>query len=443
MARDINNTGHTVGTLRFAEVRYDSEGWGSVIYVDDAVIWDQAAGARRISMFTGFPVSEVRAVNASAQILGSEYLLNPSPLPVSPSELRVSPFVEDGRVSLAWGMGNGAESYTVKRAAVSGGPYATLATEVVGNSYTDLTAANGSRYYYVVSAVNAYGTSANSNETVGSPQSVPAPPAGLAATGGIEEVSLSWNASLGADYYRIDFSETSGGPYDLLDYSTGTTYENPSVVGGVTYYFVVTAINSVGESGFSNQASATPTLPPPPAAPTGLTATPGDARVALSWNESAGADYSVVKRSTSSSGPYTTVTSLVGSSYLDTGLANGTRYYYVVTAVNRGGESPASNVASAVPTAPPTPAAPTALVAAAGKKKVTLTWTQSTSSGITQNRIYRSTGSGFSLHATIQAGVSYSDTSVTPGKTYTYKVTAVSGNGVESAFSNPAPAKPK
>jgi fibronectin type 3 domain-containing protein len=86
----------------------------------------------------------------------------------------------------------------------------------------------------------------------------------------------------------------------------------------------------------------------------------------------------------------------------------------------------------------------------AGKTKnlrnVTLKWTQSSSPGVTQNRIYRSTTSsgGYSLRATINAGTTYTDTSVSVGVTYYYVVTAVNGStGKASAYSNQASAKPR
>ncbi|HUB29246.1 MAG TPA: glycoside hydrolase family 44 protein [Terracidiphilus sp.] len=87
-----------------------------------------------------------------------------------------------------------------------------------------------------------------------------------------------------------------------------------------------------------------------PAAPTGLAATAGDAQVALAWNSSPGATSYNVKRGTANGGPYTTVGSPAITSYTDTGLTNGTTYYYVVTAVDGAGESSNSNQASATPT---------------------------------------------------------------------------------------------
>ena len=80
-----------------------------------------------------------------------------------------------------------------------------------------------------------------------------------------------------------------------------------------------------------------------PPAPTGLAATAGNAQVALSWSAASGATSYNVKRSTTNGGPYSNVaTNVTATSFTNTGLTNGTTYYYVVTAVNANGESPVS-----------------------------------------------------------------------------------------------------
>src|SRR6266508_3002075 len=178
----------------------------------------------------------------------------------------------------------------------------------------------------------------------------PPAPTSLVATPGNAQVSLSWNASTGATSYNVKRSTTSGGPYTTIATGvTATNFTNTQLVNGTTYFFVVTAVNSAGESGNSNQASATPQLSVPPA-PTNLVATPGDGQVSLSWNASSGATSYNVKRSTTSGGPYSTVASGVTStSFTNTGLTNGTTYFFVVSAVNSAGESGNSNQASATP----------------------------------------------------------------------------------------------
>ncbi|HTY86271.1 MAG TPA: cellulase family glycosylhydrolase [Candidatus Acidoferrum sp.] len=97
---------------------------------------------------------------------------------------------------------------------------------------------------------------------------------------------------------------------------------------------------------------AAPGWPPvaPPAAPTGLSAVPGDAQVALSWNASAGATTYYVKSSLASGSGYAIIATNASLSFTHTGLSNGTLYYYVARAVNASGESGDSTEASARPT---------------------------------------------------------------------------------------------
>lgn len=86
----------------------------------------------------------------------------------------------------------------------------------------------------------------------------PAAPTGLTATAGRRKITLNWNASAGAASYNVKRSSVSGGPYNVIATGvTATTYVNSSLTQGATYYYVVSAVNSAGESGNSNQASAT------------------------------------------------------------------------------------------------------------------------------------------------------------------------------------------
>ncbi|WP_375143108.1 cellulose binding domain-containing protein [Paenibacillus sp. D2_2] len=184
---------------------------------------------------------------------------------------------------------------------------------------------------------------------------VPAAPAGLTATAGNAQVTLSWTASSGATGYNVKRATTSGGPYTTVASGvTATSYTNTGLTNGTAYYYVVSAVNSAGESPNSAAAFATPaggggtTVP---AAPTGLTATAGNGQISLNWSASTGATSYNVKRATTSGGTYTTVaTGVTGTTYTNQGLTNGTTYYYVVSAVNSAGESPNSAAASAIPT---------------------------------------------------------------------------------------------
>jgi fibronectin type 3 domain-containing protein len=280
-------------------------------------------------------------------------------------------------------------------------------------------------------------------DSVSWPVSAPtAAPTGLGATGGSGVVNLNWTQSVspgitGNNVYRS--TTGSGGPYNLLaNLAASTSYSDTAVAAGSTYYYGVTAVSSSGESAMSAYAGAT-TIP---AAPTGLAANAGNAQVALSWTATTGASSYKVKRATVSGGPYTTIaTGVTSPSYTNTSLTNGTTYYYVVSAVNGSGESANSAQVSATPSAPAGPAAPTSLAASSTvKKQIKLTWTQSTSPNITNNKIYRATRSGgpYTLVTTVSPTTSYNDTGLNSGTTYYYVVTAVNSSSLESPYSNQA-----
>ncbi len=102
----------------------------------------------------------------------------------------------------------------------------------------------------------------------------------------------------------------------------------------------------------NGSSSPSPTVP---AAPTGPAASAAStSQINLSWTASSDATSYNVKRSTTSGGSYTTVaTGLTGTSYTDTGLTNGTTYYYVVSAGNAIHESPVSAELAATPGSAP------------------------------------------------------------------------------------------
>jgi cellulose 1,4-beta-cellobiosidase len=257
----------------------------------------------------------------------------------------------------------------------------------------------------------------------------PAPPTGLAAAAGIEQVALSWSASAGATSYILKRAAISAGPYVTVAPVGGLSYLDTGLTAGVPYFYVVSAVNSEGEGGNSSEVMSIP-LPPPPAPPTGLAAVPGDQQVSLSWSASTGAASYTLKRSTSSGGPYSGVATLASLSTVDTGLTNGTAYYYVVSASNAGGESADSAEVSATPLPPP--AAPANLTITLSAGSVLLNW--NASAGASGYTVRRSTSPGgpFTTIASGIAGITFTDTTTVTGTTYYYTVSATNSAG-ESA----------
>jgi murein DD-endopeptidase MepM/ murein hydrolase activator NlpD len=199
---------------------------------------------------------------------------------------------------------------------------------------------------------------------------VPAVPTGLTATAGDRQVALKWNAVSGATFYTLKRSSKSGGPYtpvpgDELIPSpspfdpglTGTSYTNTGLTNGATYYYVVSASNSVGESANSAEVAAKPQAPTTvtiPPVPVVFIAVAGHQSAVLSWEPSANAASYTIGRSTTNGGPYTTIaTGVTSTSYTDSGLTNGTIYFYVVSAVNSAGSSANATQARVTPVSVP------------------------------------------------------------------------------------------
>jgi autotransporter-associated beta strand protein len=170
----------------------------------------------------------------------------------------------------------------------------------------------------------------------------PAAPASLSATAGNTQATLNWNVSTSATSYVIERASVTGGPYTTIASGVTTnSYTDTSVANGLTYYYVVAAMNSNGVGPQSMEANTT--LPQdPPVSPSGITGTPGDSVVSLSWNAVAGATNYILESSTSSGGPYAFLASTPNPGYLVSGLTDGITYYFTISAVGPYGQGQAS-----------------------------------------------------------------------------------------------------
>ena len=177
---------------------------------------------------------------------------------------------------------------------------------------------------------------------------------GLAAptvtvTAGDSQNTINWTAVPNATSYIVERSTTPGGPYTIVASGlSGTSYTDTGLTNGTTYYYQVVATNSVAQSSGSTEVNSTPVTP----IPSGLSAGAWNGEADLKWSPVSGATYNV-KRATTPGGPYSTIAGGVTSpTYIDTGLTNGTTYYYVVSAV-KGAEGGNSAESSAAPHSDP------------------------------------------------------------------------------------------
>jgi len=170
------------------------------------------------------------------------------------------------RINLAWSANTEADlaSYNVKRSETAGSGY-TVITNVASTSFADTNVVNGTTYYYVVSAVDFAGNESDSSaEASASPvDNLPSIPTGLSALAGNMEVQLDWNDNSepegDLDTYGIYRSTTSGSGYARVGNSPTSNFTDTNAVNGLTYYYVVTAIDlGANESGYSSEVSAKP-----------------------------------------------------------------------------------------------------------------------------------------------------------------------------------------
>jgi hypothetical protein len=231
----------------------------------------------RIIAFRGFMVSVCLAVlagcgggsnSANSATSSSPDAAQPTTIemPAAPTGLAASP--GNAKASLTWSGSTGATGYHVKRATANGGPYTQVGAPTSA-TYSDTSLANGTKYYYVVSALNTAGESPNSAQASATPDPVaptppgnaPSAPTNLTATAGDDTASLAWSPSSGATSYHVKRATTSGGPYTQVATATATSYSDASLTNGTTYYFVVSAVSSGGESSNSGQVSVLPKAP--------------------------------------------------------------------------------------------------------------------------------------------------------------------------------------
>jgi autotransporter-associated beta strand protein len=259
-------------------------------------------------------------------------------------------------VALNWSASANANFYTVYRSTLfnnGGGASNVLNTIVLANnvtdtSYTDTSPTDGSIYSYSVTATSTGGTSGNSTSAV----AVPLPSAPASAPGSLTgsfsqttNVVLNWSPVSGAVGYVIRRATSPGGPFTFLQSVTETTYTDVGLDVTLAYYYQVAAMNAAGVS-----ANATVTVTAPPGTPTSLSAIPGDSQVTLNWSAVANAAGYYLYRGTGSGNENTLVVgNYSGTSFTNTGLANGTTYYYVVAATNAVGLGPNSPEANATP----------------------------------------------------------------------------------------------
>ena len=374
---------HAVAQLDMIEINENST--AQVLEFDvTPFVQAQWAADKVVSLVIG----KVSGNGALSGIRSSEIGLAPelvieqvaSSVPGAPSApAAVKSFSLIGNIQLDWADNTESDvaSYNVYRSTVSSGfiQYAEpIASGLVTSDFVDIQSSHQEgwdvgmlrddvAYYYRVTAVDEHGYESDSSlEIVGTAKGFAddnLPPAFNAGPLVLPDATqyLSYTGTLAG--WATDpegdplYFSTVDGPAWLSIGHDGTLSGTPLLGDSGTYQFTV-QVNSLG-SGRDEAIVQITVNPAPPDAPVGMEILPGDAGVQLDWSHASedSVDFTFkVYRSTSAGGPYTGVASgLTVSNHTDSGLSNGTTYYYVVTANNPSGESPPSVEVSATPAA--------------------------------------------------------------------------------------------
>jgi Cohesin domain/Secretion system C-terminal sorting domain/Fibronectin type III domain len=394
--------------------------------------------------FDSFVLNEgqPRALLSNGNLETSAAVSPAAPVLVSPtdgaSDIDINP-------TLSWNASSGALSYNIQ---LSTDPsFATTtwdSSDVTATSVSLSGLVESTVYHWRVNAHNAAGTSGWSavwsfTTIVSAP---PVPTLASPASGSLDVAlnpTLTWNSATGAVRYNLQVSTDS--MFATTNYDTSGVTETSKVVSGfshqTTYYWRVNAENGGGTGGWSAVWKFT-TVTASPSSPTGMAAAAaGYSRINISWSDNSTNETGYkLERNSGSSGAWTEIAALPANStsYADTGLSDGTRYFYRVFAYNGGGNSGFSDVADAVTSMRP-PGALT--VAQMAGLIVVLTWEDSSGSEI-GFKIERKTGSAgvFLEIDTVAANVkTLSDSGVVAGSSYYYRVMAYNSD-ITSEYSN-------
>jgi chitodextrinase len=322
---------------------------------------------------------------------------------------------------------------------------------VTGLSYTDTGLTELTTYGYQIQAVDAAGNVSVLGAAVQAttPQSpdvmAPTVPTGVSATAlGVSSVQISWQAS--ADNRGVvGYSVYRAGSL-IATVTDGLSYTDTGLASSTAYSYTVTAYDAAGNEGSAGvEAIATTQTPPDvtaPTKPTNFKLTLNTTNITLNWTGSTD-NVGVVGYVIGRNGvKIATVTTL---SYVDTAVVQGTAYSYSVYAIDAAGNQSSHTVLLTMTfpdtTAPSAPTGLTAVVGATGSKSIKLTWNAATDNvTVTGYRIYR----GTMLIATVSGTtLTYTDTGLTSGTTYSYTVVAIDAAGNQSVATAPVTGKAK
>jgi titin len=260
------------------------------------------------------------------------------------------------QIDLSWTDNSGSEDgFKIERTSGSSSAEYTVAQNVT--SFSDTGLAPNTTYNYRVRAYAGADISGYSNTAGATTPGPPAAPSNLGAVVATSsQVDLTWtDNATNESGYSIERKTGAGEYVEISAVGANTTgFSDTGLVIDTAYSYRVRAYNAVGNSGYSNDATAI--IIALPAVPTSLTATVNTSfpsfRIDLGWydNTSNETGYKIERKTEGGSYSQITTVGVNTTSYSNTGLSGGTKYYYRVRAYNSAGDSAYSNEVNATTT---------------------------------------------------------------------------------------------
>ena len=412
----------------------------------------------------------VRAKDASAQTgaySNTATVTTAAAVPGAPTNLAATS-ASGSQINLSWGpaseAGGTIAQYLIERCQGAGCSSFTQIATTAAVTYADTGLTAATSYSYRVRAKDSVGTNgpySNVATTATAAPTITAPGTLAASAAGPGQISLSWTAATetggSVSQYLIERCQGAGCSNFAQIGTTAaaaTAFTDTGLSASTAYSYRVRARDAAGTTGpYSNVASAT-TAAPTLTAPGALTASAAStSQINLSWTaatETGGSVSQYLIERCQGAGCNTFVqigtAAAPATTYSDAGLTSSTSYSYRVRASDTAGTSgPYSNVATAT-TVAPTITAPVLSATAAGTTQINLSWTAATESGgsVSQYLIERCQGAGCGSFAQIATAAapagSYTDAAVSASTSYSYRVRAQDGTGLNGPYSNTATA---
>jgi uncharacterized repeat protein (TIGR01451 family) len=320
----------------------------------------------------------------------------------------------------------------------TGGDFVQIGTVAAGVTTFNVTGLSpATPYQFAVRSINSAGVLSGMSQVATATTPTDAPPGTPVANASTNSIVISWNDVTGEAGFAVDRS------LDGVDGWTqiGTTeagvlsYTDTTIQSGITYYYRIRSLDSGGTSVPTSVIAAVTTISSPlNLVPVSTTTT----ATVLNWSDVAGEDGFAVLESTDGGNTFSKIgiTAAGVTTYPVTGLAAGATYQFAVEAFN---SVPAASTPGNVVSVTTIPAAPASVLATPlSASSASLTWNDvAGETGFTLQRSPDGAG-GWSTIATLPAAtLAYTDTTLSPGTSYFYRVSAINSGGT-SAASTPA-----